>query len=713
MGKTRVYELAKELNLSSKDIIDALQELGVDVKNHMSTINDDTVEVLKSIFTPEEELNVKNVKDKQKGKKEKMAVDEEEEENFTENERIIASNRGGKKKKKSPKKSWKGNSQEGAKENHSREEKTITLGERVTVKDLAEKMGIRASDVIVKLMGLGMMVNLNQEIDRDTAEIIADDYGFKVVDLFIKSSDEDVQSFDVDDEDLAEDDKPEDLVERPPIVTVMGHVDHGKTSLLDAIRKTNVISTEAGGITQHIGAYQVEKKGKKITFIDTPGHEAFTAMRARGAKVTDIAILVVAADDGVMPQTIEAINHARAANVPIIVAVNKMDKENANPQRVLQQLAEQGLVPEDWGGDTVCVFVSAVKKEGIDDLLEMILLISEMSEFKANPKRLASGTVIEAKLDKGRGPVATVLVQNGTLHVGDPIVCGTVSGKVRAMMNDRGERVKSAGPSTPIEVLGFNDVPQAGDIMKVYVAEKKAKQVAETRLEERRQVELNKTARITLDDLFLQIKEGSIKELNIVIKADVQGSVEAIKQSLERLGNEEVRVNVIHGGVGAITETDIMLASASNAIVIGFNVRPDGNARRLAETEKIDVRSYRVIYEAIDDIKAAMEGLLEPDYKEVIIGHAQVRATFKVPKVGVIAGCYVTEGKVTRNAKVRVVRNGVVVAEGSIDSLKRFKDDVKEVVSGYECGIGIENFNDVKEGDVIEAYTFEEVKKHL
>ncbi|MEG1501280.1 MAG: translation initiation factor IF-2, partial [Clostridiales bacterium] len=503
------------------------------------------------------------------------------------------------------------------------------------------------------------------------------------------------------------------LKERPPVVTVMGHVDHGKTSLLDAIRKTNVISTEAGGITQHIGAYQVEIKGKKITFLDTPGHEAFTAMRARGAQVTDISILVVAADDGVMPQTVEAINHSKAAGVPIIVAINKIDKEGANPDRVKQELMEHGLVSEQWGGDTIMVEVSAKGRIGIENLLEMIILVSEVAELKANPKRQARGTVIEAQLDKNRGPIATLLVQKGTLKVGDNLLAGAVFGKVKAMTDDKGRMVRSAGPSAPVEVLGFSEVPAAGEIFMSVKEDKDARLVAEKQQVKKREEELRKSSRVSLDDLFKQIEEGEIKELNIIIKGDVQGSVEALQQTLTKLNTEEVKVNTIHAGVGGITESDIMLASASNAIIIGFNVRPDANARRAAETENVDIRLYRVIYDAIEDIKKAMSGLLAPEFKESVIGHAEVRAVFKVPKAGMVAGSYVTDGKITRSALIRVVRDSIVVAETKIDSLRRFKDDAKEVLTGFECGIGLENYNDLKEKDILEAYVMEEIQRQL
>lgn len=587
-----------------------------------------------------------------------------------------------------------------------RERKTITIPESITVKDLGMKMGVTASEIIKKLMSLGVMATINQEIDGDTAVIVGEEFNVEV-NIEIEEDEEAILFQEPQDDEA-------DLEPRPCVVTVMGHVDHGKTSLLDAIRETKVQAHEVGGITQHIGAYQVERKGQKITFVDTPGHEAFTAMRARGAQVTDVAILVVAADDGVMPQTVEAINHAKAAKVPIIVAINKMDKPNAQPERVKQELTEYELVPEDWGGETICVPVSATNREGLDELLEMIILVSEMQELKANPNREGRGVVIEAELDRGRGPVATVLVQNGTLKVGDMVVAGTAFGKVRAMMDYVGNRVEKAGPSDPVQVLGFSEVPEAGEQFLALADEKKARQIADKRQARKREEGLKAaTSRISLDDLFNQIKEGQVKELSIVAKADVQGSIEALKSSLEKLSTDEVKVNIIHGGVGAINETDIMLASASNAIVIGFNVRPDVNARKAAESEKVDIRLYRVIYEALDDIKAAMSGLLDPEYKEVVLGRAEVRQIFKVSKVGTIAGCYVTDGKVVRDSGVRLIRDGVVVYEGKLDSLKRFKDDAKEVMENYECGLTLEKFNDIQEGDIIEAFTMEEVKREL
>lgn len=569
------------------------------------------------------------------------------------------------------------------------------------MKEFAQTLEVAAPEVIKKLMLLGVMATINQEIDIDTATLVGQELGVEV--KAAKTEEEILQVEEIED-------NPEDLKPRWPVVTIMGHVDHGKTSLLDVIRETNVTAQEAGGITQHIGAYQVPVGEKKITFLDTPGHEAFTAMRARGAQVTDIAILVVAADDGVMPQTVEAINHAKAAGIPIIVAINKMDKPGANPDRVKQELTEHELVAEEWGGETICVPVSAKAKTGIENLLEMILLVAEMKELKANPNRPAKGTVIESQLDKGRGPVATVLVQTGTLEVGDSIVAGSVFGKVRALVNDKGKRVKKAGPSVPVEIIGLEELPEAGDVFNK-VDDRVARQLAAKRQQYKRETELKKNQKVTLDDLFSRIKEGEIKDLNIVLKADVHGSIEALRQSLERLSNEEVRVRVIHSGVGAIGETDIMLASASNAIVIGFNVRPDPMAKRTQEREKVDMRLYRVIYNAIEDVQKAMEGMLAPEFQEVVVGRAEVRATFKVPKAGTIAGCYVTEGKITRNGEVRILRDNVVIFEGKIESLKRFKDDAREVATGFECGIGIERFNDIKEHDVIEVFTMEEVKR--
>ena len=574
----------------------------------------------------------------------------------------------------------------------------VEIGESINVQEFSKLIKREVNEVIKALFMLGVMVTINQDIDFDTAQLIGDNFG---VEVGQKAPEEDPTEI------PEVDDPPEKRVPRPPVITVMGHVDHGKTSLLDAIRKTNVTSREAGGITQHIGAYKVNYQGKQIVFLDTPGHEAFTAMRARGAQVTDVAILVVAADDGVMPQTIEAINHAKAAKVPIIVAINKIDRPGANPDHVKQQLAEHELIPEDWGGDTIMVPVSAHQKTGISDLLEMILLVAEMQELKANPNLPAHGTIIEAQLDKGRGPVATVLVQRGTLHIGDTIIAGTSYGKVRAMINDRGEKVKKALPSTPVEVLGLNDVPAAGDILDS-TDEKTARGVAEKRIAKKKEEEIKLNSKVSLDDLFQRIKEGEIKELNIVVKADVQGTIEALKASLEKIKNDEVKVAVVHAGVGAITESDVMLASAANALIIGFNVRPDANARKAAETEKVDVRTYRVIYDAINDVEAAIKGMLAPKFKEVIQGRVEIRQLITISKLK-IAGCYVVEGKVTNSSKVRVGRDGSVVHEGGIESLRRFKDDVKEVAQGFECGITLEKFSDLKEGDIFEVYDMEEI----
>ena len=580
----------------------------------------------------------------------------------------------------------------------------VSIPDEISVGELASRMKKPATEIIKKLMLLGIMASVSQIIDFDTASLVAEELGAKVEKEIILS-DEDILL-----KEYEQPDKEEDLQERSPVVVVMGHVDHGKTSLLDAIRETHVVDKEAGGITQHIGAYRVNINGRGITFLDTPGHEAFTAMRARGAQVTDIAILVVAADDGIMPQTIESINHAKAANVTVIVAVNKIDKEGANPDKVKQEITEYGLVPEDWGGDTIFVNVSAKKRINIDELLEMVILSADMKELKANPNRHATGTVIEARLDRSRGPIATVLVQNGTLKTGDIIVAGTAVGKVRAMNDEHGKSVKSAGPSVPVEILGLSETPDGGDRFYVVEDEKRAKSVVEARKFKQKEEIFKARTVVSLDNLFDQINDGNMKELNIIVKADVQGSVEAVTQSLSKLSNEEVRVNVIHGGVGAVNESDVMLASASNAIIVGFNVRPDTVARGAYERGDVDIRLYRVIYDAIEEIEAAMKGMLEPKFKEAVIGHAEVRQTFRVSGVGTIAGSYVLDGKITRNAQVRVVRDGIVVHEGILNSLKRFKDDVKEVATGYECGMGIEKFNDIKEGDVIECFVMEQIK---
>ncbi len=582
-------------------------------------------------------------------------------------------------------------------------EKAFMTAETITVKDLTERIGKPAGEILKKLLMLGIMSNINSELDYDTASLVCSEFGVEL-EMKLDKTAEDVLS------ETIQEDSEDDLQPRPPVITIMGHVDHGKTSLLDYIRKAHVTATEAGGITQHIGAYTVKLDGRQITFLDTPGHEAFTAMRMRGAQATDIAVLVVAADDGVMPQTIEAINHAKAAGVPIVVAINKMDKEAANPDRIMQDLTKYDLVPEAWGGETIMVPVSAVTGQGVDELLEMILLQADTMELRANPNRMAKGVIIEAKLDKARGPLATVLLQNGTLKIGDNIVAGMAAGRVRAMVNDRGERVQSAGPSTPVEISGFNEVPSAGDEMFAVADDHLSRQVAQERRDKLKAARSN-TAKVSLDNLFAGISEGKVQNLNIIIKADVQGSVEAVKQALEKLSNDEVKVRVLHSAVGAVTQDDVNLASAFNAIIIGFNIRPDATARDAAEKEGVDIRLYRIIYQAIEDIEKAMKGLLAPEFKENLLGHAQVRNTFKITGAGTIAGCYVTDGKVQRNASVRLLRDNVVVFEGKLSSLRRFKDDVREVASGYECGIGLENYNDVKEGDVIECFVMEEVER--
>ncbi|EOU1600570.1 translation initiation factor IF-2 [Clostridium perfringens] len=676
MSKIRVYELAKELRVPSKVLINVLMdEFGVEVKNHMSVIEDEDAALIKEL----------------------LAGSEANSELVAEYEAELAEevNNAAKKKKKRKKGS--------EDDNLEQDVEVIEIGKTITVKELAEKLNKPVNDVIKTLIFTGVMAAINQEIDFETAEKVAEKYEVAV---YEKEEENTLEEFE-EETDVEE----ENLAKRPPIITVMGHVDHGKTSLLDAIRKSKVTSTEAGGITQHIGAYTVEVNGETLTFLDTPGHEAFTAMRARGAQITDVVILVVAADDGIMPQTVEAINHCKAANVPMIVAINKMDREGANPDRVKQELTEHGLVVEDWGGDIIAVPVSAKTRENIDTLLEMVLLTSEMQELKADAGRKAKGTVVEAKLDKGRGAVATLLVQNGTLHMGDSIIVGSTYGRIRAMFDDSGKKIKSAGPSIPVEVLGLSEVPAAGDRFTVVKDEKTARNMAEARKEKIRQESFATSHRVSLEDLYSQIKEGSVKELSVIVKADVQGSVEAIKASLEKLSTDDVKVRVIHGAVGAISETDITLAAASNAIVIGFNVRPDNNAVAASERDGVEVKTYRVIYDAIEDIKSAMIGMLDPEYKEVVLGTAEIRATYKISNVGTIAGGYVLTGKLVRNADVRVIREGIVIFESKLASLKRFKDDVKEVNAGYECGFSVEKFNDIKEGDIIEAYIMEAVQR--
>lgn len=683
MSKIRVYELAKELGISSKDLIALLaEEFAVEVKNHMSVIEDEDAALIKELLAGSTAV----VSDEEK----KTIVDEYE-------ERIAEEvNNQAKKKKKNK------NKKNDEELNDGSIEEVIEIGDSITVKDLADKFKKPSTEVIRTLMFEGVMAGLNQEIDFETAQKVAEKFEVilerKADDLTLEKIEEDI-------------DKEENLSKRPPIITVMGHVDHGKTSLLDAIRKSSVTEKEAGGITQHIGAYTVKVNDERITFLDTPGHEAFTAMRARGAQITDIVILVVAADDGIMPQTREAINHCKAAEVPIIVAINKIDRPGANIDRVKQELTEYGLVSEDWGGDTICVPVSAKTQENLDSLLEMVLLTAEMQELKANSDRRAKGTVIEAKLDKGRGAVASLLVQNGTLHVGDSIIVGSTYGRIRAMFDDKGKKIKSAGPSIPVEILGLSEVPSAGDRFNVVKDEKTARTMAESRKDKDRTDQLNSSHRVSLEDLYSQIKEGKIKELSVVVKADVQGSVEAIRSSLEKLSTDDVKVRVIHGGAGAITESDVILAAASNALLIGFNVRPDANATITAEKENVDMKTYRIIYDAIEDIKSAMIGMLDPEYKEVILGKAEIRQTYKISNVGTIAGSYVLDGKLVRNSDVRIIRDGIVIFESTLGSLKRFKDDVKEVNAGYECGITIERFNDIKEGDIVEAYTMEAIKR--
>ncbi len=715
MSKMRVYEYAKQNNTSSKDVVTFLKGINVEVSNHMSTISSDVIAKLDNHFKSDNKSQASMKSDKSaeqrsdktehKGKKENKGKSnhnspQQNKKNHQNNNKPNKQQKfQGKKGKKGKGNKPVGNSQPVKKETP----KHITYHNKLTVSELAEKLNKEASEIIKKLMFLGVMATKNQDLDDDTIELICAEFDVEVEKEIILE--------DTDFDKYIEEDKQEDLIERPAVVTIMGHVDHGKTTLLDSIRHTKVTAGEAGGITQHIGAYQVENDGKKITFLDTPGHAAFTSMRSRGAQVTDVAILVVAADDGVMPQTVEAINHAKAAEVPIIVAVNKMDKEGANPDRVMQELTEYELIPEDWGGDTIFVNLSAIKGEGIDELLEMIVLVSEVEELKANPHTTAFGTVIDAQLDKGRGSVATLLVQNGTLHVSDSIVVGNTHGRVRAMVNDLGKRVNNAGPSTPVEITGLNDVPQAGDQFLVFKDEKKARQIGEARQQKQIQENRGEQTKVSLDDLFEQIKQGDMKEINIIIKADVQGSAEALASSLRKIEVEGVNIKIIHTGVGAITESDIILAAASNAIVIGFNVRPDANAKKAAESEKVDVRLHRVIYKAIEEVEAAMKGLLDPEFEEKVIGQAEVRETFKVSKIGTIAGSYVTDGKITRDAGVRLIRNGVVLFEGEIAALKRFKDDVKEVAQNYECGVTIKNFNDIKEGDIIEAFVMEEIER--
>ncbi len=799
MAKIRIYELAKQLGVANKELVEKINSIGIEAKSHMGMLTEEDAEKVRALYQPKEapkkevpqkeapkqepkkeapkqeqpkkdagkqdapkkdtpkqqnapKQDMPRKHDQQKhenrpaqkqdrpkqGKDQRQGGQQQGKQQQNNAQKQGAQKQGGQQQNQN-KENNKGKDKKGGKKEQKvrenpmerrrreMEEEAALLAElealeaaekaanadpvikyipeSITVKDLAEVLGKKGSDLVMNLMKKGKMLAINATLDFDTASTIAEEYN--VILELEEEKDIMEEAFGAEEE---EDESK--LEERPPVVVVMGHVDHGKTSLLDAIRHSNVTKGEAGGITQHIGAYTVQIDGKPITFLDTPGHEAFTAMRMRGAQVTDIAILVVAADDGVMPQTIEAINHAKAAGVEIIVAINKMDKPSANPDRVKQELTEFELLAEDWGGTTVCVPVSAHTKEGLDNLLEMIILTAEMKELKANPNKKARGAIIEAQLDKGRGPVATVLVQSGTLRVGDPVVAGPAYGRIRAMTDDKGRRVKAAGPSTPVEILGLSEVPAAGDSFYVAANEKQARQLAESVIAKNRETLISQTPqKVSLDDLFNQIQSGNMKELGIIVKADVQGSVEAVRQSLEKLTNEEVRVRVIHGGVGAVTESDVLLASASNAIIIGFNVRPEPAAKAFADEEKVDIRLYRVIYNAIEDIQAAMKGMLDPVYEEKILGHAEVRQTFKASGVGTIAGSYVKDGKIVRNCQVRIVRDGIVVYEGELESLKRFKDDVKEVALGYECGLVFKKFNDVKEGDWIEAFTMVEVPR--
>ncbi|HJE19653.1 MAG TPA: translation initiation factor IF-2 [Aliicoccus persicus] len=682
MTKIRIYEYAKENDLQSKQVIDFLNEIGVEAGSHMKSLSDDEVELLDAEFkleTDDVDQYGDDYEDAPKKQKSKKNTQKKERAKATEQKPVEQPT----------------TTEDG--------EKILYYTADTTVGELAQKLGVDASKIIKDLFMVGVVTNINQTLEEESIELIASEHGFVAREEIIVD-DMDLDSFFLFEEGT--------LTEpRPSIVTIMGHVDHGKTTLLDSIRNTKVTAGEAGGITQHIGAYQIENDGKPITFLDTPGHAAFTTMRARGALVTDITVLVVAADDGVMPQTIEAINHAKAAEVPIIVAVNKMDKPTANPDRVMTELGEHGLYPEDWGGDTIFVQLSALSGDGIDDLLEMIGLVSEMEEFKTDSKRPAIGTVIEAELDKSRGPAASLIVQHGTLRVGDSIVVGNTYGKVRAMVNDLGERIKEAPPSLPVEITGLNDVPLAGDRFVVFTDDRKARSIGEARSKEQVLRDREKTSKVSLENLFDHLKEGETKDLNVIVKGDVQGTVEALSASLMKIDIEGVNVRIIHTGVGAINESDVTLATASSAIIIGFNVRPDVNAKRAADREDIDMRLHSVIYKVIEEIEQAMTGLLDPEYEEQVIGNVEVRQTFKVSKVGTIAGSYVTDGKITRDSGVRVIRDGVVIYEGELDQLKRFKDDAKEVTAGYECGITIKNFNDVKEGDIFEPFIMVEIER--
>ena len=734
MSKKRIYEYAKEQNIKSKDVIDELKKMNVEVSNHMQALEDDQIQALNKVYNQQsgnkqsahnnhaQKNNQGNKQSKDQNNKGQQRQNKQSNQDKSKNnngQQHRNNNKGKQDQQQGKHNNNKGKQQDrNNKNNKNKQQKSqkqpeqpkkekpshITYEEGITVGELASKLNVESSEIVKKLFLLGIMANINQALDDETVELIAEDYEVEV---------EKEEVIDEQDLSIYFDDESEDpdASERPAVVTIMGHVDHGKTTLLDSIRHTKVTAGEAGGITQHIGAYQIQNNGKDITFLDTPGHAAFTTMRARGAQVTDITILVVAADDGVMPQTIEAINHAKEADVPTIVAVNKIDKPTANPDRVMQELTEYGLIPEDWGGDTIFVPLSALSGDGIEDLLEMIGLVAEVSELKANADKQAVGTVIEAELDKSRGPSASLLVQNGTLHVGDSLVVGNTYGRIRAMVNDLGQRIKEAGPSTPVEITGINDVPQAGDRFVVFKDEKQARRIGEARREESVIQHRQESKNVSLDNLFEQMKQGEMKDLNVIIKGDVQGSVEALAASLMKIDVEGVNVRIIHTAVGAINESDVTLANASNGIIIGFNVRPDAGAKRAAEAENVDMRLHRVIYNVIEEIESAMKGLLDPEYEEKVIGQAEVRQTFKVSKVGTIAGSYVTDGVIKRHAGVRVIRDNVVQFEGELDTLKRYKDDAKEVAQGYECGITIKNYNDIKEGDIIEAYEMVEVER--
>lgn len=750
--KTRVYELAKELNMETKELLDKLQELNLPPMTHLSGVDEETANMVRDLFLEEDKVAVKERPkkkirkakedtesiDKNANKAKKSAKPEVKKTNVKEDRREEAkkesaenNNQARNKKNKNNKnnnnnnnnnynnqannKKGKKNRQNNKKNDNKAQEvkeekqeakkakdEVVYIQDPIIVKDLAEKLGVGVNELITKLIMLGLMLNQNQSVDFDTASLMADEFGVKV-ELEVPQSEEEALELDFEDSE-------DTLVTRPPVVTVMGHVDHGKTSLLDAIRETKVQAGEAGGITQRIGAYSINVKGKKVVFLDTPGHEAFTQMRARGAQITDISVIVVAADDGIMPQTKEAISHSKAAGVPIIVAINKIDRPEANIERIYQELADNDLLPEKWGGSTITVEVSAKKRINIDELLEMITLVAEMEDIKANPNRRAMGTVIEAQLDKGQGPTATVLVQKGTLKKGDYVVSGTACGKIRLMVDDNGKGIMKAAPSTPVKIMGLSEVPEAGEFFYAVESEKKARAIADMRKEKQREEMITATQKVSLDNLFDRIKEGELKDLNIIIKADNKGSIEAISSSLTKLSNDEVKVSVIHSGVGGISESDVMLASASNAIIIGFNVRPNNGAMDLANAESIEVKTYRVIYDIIDDIKNAVKGMLKPKTKETVLGRATVRATFRLPSGQTIAGIYVDNGKITRNSSIRLLRDDMVIHDGGISSLKRFKDDAKEVATGYEAGLGLDNYNDVKEGDEMEAYIIEEIK---